>query len=267
MAGRTFRNSASAFWLGLAVGCCPMVASGAPLAMVDPSRPATTIFDQALRDQSSGDAQEEYALPPGLRRQMVVYPTREAPGTIVIDTPHTYLYYVLGGGSAIRYAIGVGREGFTWSGVQKVSRKAEWPDWVPPAEMIKRQQYLPRWVAGGPGNPLGARAIYLGDTQYRIHGTNDPTTIGKKVSSGCVRLTNEDVIDLYGRAGLGTKVVVLPDTSPRQRNEEFAGTDDRPDDRRIVSPQAVWPQALPQAGASRRAFTETGPVAPAFGLY
>src|ERR1700719_3375358 len=138
-------------------------------------------------------------LPASLRRQVVAYATSEAPGTIVIDTPHTYLYYVLGGGRAMRYAIGVGREGFTWSGVQKVSRKAEWPDWVPPAEMIQPEQYLPRWDAGGPGNSLGARAMYLGETQYRIHGTNDPTTIGKKVSSGCVRLTNEDVIDLYNR--------------------------------------------------------------------
>jgi lipoprotein-anchoring transpeptidase ErfK/SrfK len=241
-------------WLGLAVGCCPMVASSAPLAMVDPSRSPSTIFDQALRDQSSGDAQEESALPAELRRQLVAYPTREGPGTIIIDTPHTYLYYVLGGGRAIRYAIGVGREGFTWSGVQTVSRKAEWPDWVPPPEMIKRQQYLPRWVAGGPGNPLGARAMYLGDTQFRIHGTNDPTTIGKKVSSGCVRLTNEDVIDLYGRTGLGAKVVVLPDTSPRPRNEEVVRTYDR----QIGSPQAR---------SSPRTLTETSPVGSAFGLY
>jgi len=250
-------------WLGLAVGCCPLVASGAPLAMVDPSRPATTIFDQALRDQSVDDAQDESALPAELRRQLVAYPTPEAPGTIVIDTPHTYLYYVVGGGRAIRYAIGVGREGFTWSGVQKVSRKAEWPDWVPPAEMIQRQQYLPRWVAGGPGNPLGARAIYLGDTQYRIHGTNDATTIGKKVSSGCVRLTNEDVIDLYGRTGLGTKVVVLADTTPRLRNEVAARTQDH----RSVSSPSASPQAQPSAWSSLRASTETGPVATAFGLY
>jgi lipoprotein-anchoring transpeptidase ErfK/SrfK len=258
MAGRTFRNAATALWLGAAIGCCPAIASGAPLAMVDPSRPSTMIFDQVLHDQSSGDAQDENALPAELHRQIVAYPTQEAPGTIVIDTPHTYLYYVLGGGRAIRYGIGVGREGFTWSGVQKVSRKAEWPDWVPPAEMIQRQQYLPRWVAGGPGNPLGARAMYLGDTQYRIHGTNDPTTIGKKVSSGCVRLTNEDVVDLYGRTNLGSKVVVLPDTSPRLRSEEDARTDDR----RFPSRQA-----LPQASMSRRAPVTPGPVAAAFGLY
>jgi lipoprotein-anchoring transpeptidase ErfK/SrfK len=149
-------------------------------------------------------------MPSHLRRQVISYPTREKPGTVVIDTADTRLYLVLEGGKAIRYAIGVGREGFTWSGVQSVSRKAEWPDWTPPAEMIRRQQYLPRWVAGGPGNPLGARAMYLGNTQYRIHGTNDPTTIGKKVSSGCIRLTNEDVVDLYSRVTLGAKVVVLP---------------------------------------------------------
>jgi lipoprotein-anchoring transpeptidase ErfK/SrfK len=271
MAGRTFRNSASALWLGAAIGCCPVVASSAPLAMIDPSRPTATIFDQVLRDQSSGDAPDEYVLPAELRRQMVAYPTQEAPGTIVIDTPHTYLYYVVGGGRAIRYAIGVGREGFTWSGVQKVSRKAEWPDWVPPAEMIQRQQYLPRWVAGGPGNPLGARAMYLGETQYRIHGTNDPTTIGKKVSSGCVRLTNEDVIDLYGRTNLGSKVVVLPDASPRLRGEEAARTDDRQVSSQVssqaVSHQTVSSQALPATSASRRAPVASGPVAAAFGLY
>jgi lipoprotein-anchoring transpeptidase ErfK/SrfK len=258
MASRTFRSSASACWLGLAIGWCPVVASGAPLAMVDTSRATTTIFDQVLRDQSAGDPQDEYALPAELRRQTVAYPTQEAPGTVVIDTPHTYLYYVVGGGRAIRYAIGVGREGFTWSGVQKVSRKAEWPDWVPPAEMIKRQQYLPRWVAGGPGNPLGARAMYLGETQYRIHGTNDPTTIGKKVSSGCVRLTNEDVIDLYGRINLGSKVVVLPDTSPRQRGVEAAGTDDR---------QITPHQTSLRPSLNGRAPTAPGPVASAFGLY
>ena len=147
------------------------------------------------------------------------YTTSQAPGTIVIDTPNTYLYYVLGGGRAIRYGIGVGREGFTWNGVQTVARKAEWPDWHPPAEMIARQPYLPRFMAGGPGNPLGARAMYLGGTVYRIHGTNDPSTIGKRVSSGCIRLTNEDVTDLYSRVTVGTKVVVLPMT---QRGPDVA---------------------------------------------
>jgi lipoprotein-anchoring transpeptidase ErfK/SrfK len=148
--------------------------------------------------------------PAHLRRQVVPYQTREAPGTIVIDTPNTYLYLVLGNGQAMRYGIGVGREGFTWSGVQTVDKKTEWPDWIPPQEMIARQPYLPRFVAGGPGNPLGARALYLSGTVYRIHGTNDPKTIGRQVSSGCIRLTNEDVSDLYQRVPVGTKVVVLP---------------------------------------------------------
>jgi lipoprotein-anchoring transpeptidase ErfK/SrfK len=149
-------------------------------------------------------------MPARLKRQIVSYSTREAPGTIVIDTPNTYLYYVLGNGRAIRYGIGVGRDGFTWSGVQSVTKKAEWPDWTPPPEMIARQPYLPRQMAGGPGNPLGARAMYLGGTIYRIHGTNAPQTIGTRVSSGCIRLTNEDVTDLYSRVNVGTKVIVLP---------------------------------------------------------
>jgi len=149
-------------------------------------------------------------MPARLRRQVVTYATREAPGTVIIDTPNTYLYYVLGGGKAIRYGIGVGRDGFTWSGVQSVTKKAEWPDWTPPPEMIARQPYLPRHMAGGTGNPLGARAMYLGGTVYRIHGTNAPETIGTRVSSGCIRLINEDVTDLYSRVNIGTKVVVLP---------------------------------------------------------
>lgn len=144
------------------------------------------------------------------QRDVVDYRTSAAAGTIVIDTPNTYLYYVLGNGRAIRYGIGVGREGFTWSGTQSISRKAEWPDWTPPPQMLRRQPYLPRFVAGGPHNPLGARAMYLGGTIYRIHGTNQPETIGTQVSSGCIRMTNEDVIDLYKRAKVGTKVIVLP---------------------------------------------------------
>src|ERR1700754_904984 len=149
-------------------------------------------------------------LPARLKRQVVSYSTREAPGTVIIDTPNTYLYYVLGNGHAVRYGIGVGRDGFTWSGVQSVTKKAEWPDWTPPPEMIARQPYLPRHMAGGPGNPLGARAMYLGGTVYRIHGTNAPETIGTHVSSGCIRLTNGDVSDLYSRVNVGTRVVVLP---------------------------------------------------------
>ena len=157
--------------------------------------------------------------PARFRRQIVSYPTREAPGTVIVDTPNTYLYYVLGGGQAIRYGIGVGRDGFTWSGVQTVTKKAEWPAWIPPAEMIARQPYLPRHMAGGPGNPLGARAMYLGGTIYRIHGTNMPETIGTQVSSGCIRLTNQDVSDLYSRVNVGTRVIVLP----MDRRADLAG--------------------------------------------
>jgi lipoprotein-anchoring transpeptidase ErfK/SrfK len=156
------------------------------------------------------DATGPYELPARLKRQVVNYPSREAPGTIIIDTPNTYLYLILGNGQAMRYGIGVGREGFTWSGTQTIVKKAEWPDWTPPPEMIARQPYLPRHMAGGPGNPLGARAMYLGGTIYRIHGTNAPQTIGTRVSSGCLRLTNEDVMDLYSRVHIGTKVIVLP---------------------------------------------------------
>jgi lipoprotein-anchoring transpeptidase ErfK/SrfK len=166
----------------------------------------------ALTDEGDGSAG---VLPERLRRAVVAYGTHEAPGTVIIDTPNTALYYVLGQGRAVRYGVGVGREGFTWAGVQTISRKAEWPDWYPPAEMIARQPYLPRFVAGGLGNPLGARAMYLGSSQYRIHGTNDPTTIGKFVSSGCIRMTNEDVADLFRRVEIGTKVVVLPKNAPR----------------------------------------------------
>ncbi|MCP1842624.1 lipoprotein-anchoring transpeptidase ErfK/SrfK [Bradyrhizobium sp. USDA 4524] len=168
--------------------------------------------------QSMPQAQEEdrsVELPARLRRQIVAYPTREAPGTIIIDTPHTYLYLVLGNGQAMRYGIGIGRDGFTWSGTQTITKKAEWPDWTPPPEMIARQPYLPRHMAGGPGNPLGARAMYLGGTIYRIHGTNAPETIGTRVSSGCLRLTNADVSDLYSRVSVGTKVIVLPMTDRR----------------------------------------------------
>jgi lipoprotein-anchoring transpeptidase ErfK/SrfK len=162
-------------------------------------------------------------LPAPLRRQVVFYPSDEPPGTIIIDTAHTFLYLTLGGGEAIRYGIGVGRQGFTWSGVETISRKAEWPDWIPPAEMVARQPYLPRWIGGGPGNPLGARALYLGNTQYRIHGTNDPTSIGKHMSAGCIRLRNEDVIDLYNRIDVGTRAIVLPNAQRRQISDGAPG--------------------------------------------
>jgi lipoprotein-anchoring transpeptidase ErfK/SrfK len=192
---------------GLAITCAPAVAPAQSYAPTAPGGYANSVFAPELRDD---DASASTVLSPQLRRQVVAYATREAPGTIVIDTPNTYLYLVLGGGKAMRYGIGVGREGFTWSGVETISRVAEWPDWYPPAEMIARQPYLPRFVAGGPGNPLGARALYLGHSQYRIHGTNDPSTIGHRVSSGCIRLTNADIVDLFGRVAVGTRVVVLP---------------------------------------------------------
>ncbi|MGJ5178400.1 L,D-transpeptidase [Bradyrhizobium oligotrophicum] len=175
-----------------------------PVAAYEPPAAAPQIINPREDDAAA------YELPARLRRQVVTYATREAPGTVVIDTPNKYLYYVLGNGQAMRYGIGVGRDGFTWSGVQSVTRKAEWPDWTPPPEMIARQPYLPRHMAGGPGNPLGARAMYLGGTVYRIHGTNAPETIGTHVSSGCIRLTNQDVVDLYSRVAVGAKVIVLP---------------------------------------------------------
>ena len=174
-----------------------------PLAPIQTApAPAPTVQDDAVESRAE--------LPARFRRQIVNYPSNEPAGTIIVDTPNTYLYLVLGNGRAMRYGIGVGRNGFTWSGVQTITRRAEWPDWHPPAEMIARQPYLPRYMAGGPGNPMGARALYLGNTIYRIHGTNAPHTIGQRVSSGCIRLTNEDVTDLYSRVNVGTRVVVLP---------------------------------------------------------
>jgi lipoprotein-anchoring transpeptidase ErfK/SrfK len=179
-------------------GGAPYANSGAVAALPPEDQPET----------------ETKELPPNLRRQLVDYQTAEPAGTIIIDTPHTYLYLILGSGKALRYGIGVGREGFTWSGREKITRMAEWPDWIPPKEMIERQPYLPRFMAGGESNPLGARALYLGGTVYRIHGTNQPSTIGSFVSSGCIRLTNDDVEDLYRRVQVGTHVVVLPGSPP-----------------------------------------------------
>jgi lipoprotein-anchoring transpeptidase ErfK/SrfK len=173
------------------------------------ARDNASIFYQS-DDSGSDQGAATMQLPARLQRQVVDYRSAEAPGTIIIDTPHTYLYFILGGDKAIRYGIGVGREGFTWSGVKTIERKMEWPDWIPPADMLQRQPYLPRFMAGGPGNPLGARAMYLSGSVYRIHGTNAPETIGKQVSSGCIRMLNQDVIDLYERARVGAKVIVLP---------------------------------------------------------
>jgi lipoprotein-anchoring transpeptidase ErfK/SrfK len=196
------------------------------------------LFEAVMRDQPPVEATDDEAgvdLSPDLQRQVVAYPTGAAPGTVIIDTAQTYLYFVLGGGKAIRYGIGVGREGFTWSGAQTVTRKTEWPDWTPPQEMIARQPYLPRWMAGGNGNPLGARAMYLGNTIYRIHGTNVPATIGKKVSSGCIRMLNADVIDLYSRVDVGTKIIVLPNHDSVARIAAPAGASIAPT--RIAAPR------------------------------
>jgi lipoprotein-anchoring transpeptidase ErfK/SrfK len=190
---------------------CGSAQAQQPLFAIFNPAPQAAVPQYAPTDEASDEAQPA---DPRLKRQIVNYASHEAPGTIVIDTPHTHLYFVLGRGKAIRYGIGIGRQGFTWSGVKQVARKAEWPDWYPPAEMIARQPYLPRMVAGGPGNPLGARAMYLGGSEFRIHGTNNPATIGHQVSSGCIRLTNEDVTDLYSRVQIGAKVVVLPMTTP-----------------------------------------------------
>ena len=165
-------------------------------------------MDMDVVDQPGLVPDESVQLPPQFQRQVVLYRTNEPPGTIIVHTSERFLYLVQGNGRAIRYGVRVGREGFQWQGLLKITRKKEWPDWVPPPEMIKRQPYLPRFMAGGPGNPLGARAMYLGTTVYRIHGTNQPDTIGKAVSSGCFGMVNADVIDLYGRVPVGTKVVV-----------------------------------------------------------
>jgi lipoprotein-anchoring transpeptidase ErfK/SrfK len=206
--GKHYRRAAPlAAALAIAFGFASSAQAG-PL----PLFPFLTMPQPMPQMQAAPSADDEGTvtqLPARLKRQVVNYATHEAAGTIIIDTPNTYLYLVTGNGQAIRYGIGVGRDGFTWSGIQTISKKAEWPNWTPPAEMIARQPYLPRFMAGGPGNPLGARAMYLGGTVYRIHGTNAPETIGTHVSSGCIRLTNADVADLYSRVNVGTKVIVL----------------------------------------------------------
>ena len=187
-------------------------------ALANPFNPFEALFGphrEPVAAPAYANPADDSALRNDFRRQVVDYRTSEAPGTIIVDTPNTYLYLVMPGGKAMRYGIGVGREGFAWSGTKTVERKAEWPDWTPPPEMIQRQPYLPRFVAGGETNPLGARALYLNGSVYRIHGTNAPDTIGGRVSSGCIRMVNEDVIDLYSRVQVGSKVVVLPMTERR----------------------------------------------------
>jgi lipoprotein-anchoring transpeptidase ErfK/SrfK len=227
----------------------PPGAVGAPHAA--PTSVMTTLPPE---DQPETGAPTELA--PNLKKQLVDFTTKEPPGTIVVDTANTYLYLVLPHGKALRYGIRVGRDGFTWTGTERITKMKEWPDWFPPAEMIERQPYLPRMTAGGPGNPLGARAMYLGKTVYRIHGTNQPSTIGKFVSSGCIGMLNDDVEDLYNRVQVGTRVVVLPGhapatasaapaTQPAQPNGQHAA----PAGHAAAAPQPTAPQAIgaPQA--------------------
>jgi lipoprotein-anchoring transpeptidase ErfK/SrfK len=197
--------------IGAAAFC--LISAQAP-AQPGPRPNATPVYQYPVTapDVDPGvDHGNNAALPDEYQKQLVFYRSLQPPGTIIIDTQERHLYLIQDQTHALRYGIGVGRDGFTWQGLLQISRKAEWPDWHPPPEMIERQPYLPRFMAGGPGNPLGARAMYLGNTVYRIHGTNAPETIGQAVSSGCFRLVNDDVMDLYSRVQVGTHVIVRQD--------------------------------------------------------
>jgi lipoprotein-anchoring transpeptidase ErfK/SrfK len=192
----------------LSLLCSPLLLASRPAAAqffsgLQPPEPTAPDADPGV-DHTALDKQ----LPPEERRTSVFYRTEYPAGTIIVNTADRFLYLIMSNNVALRYGIGVGRVGFQWGGVHKITRKAEWPDWRPPPEMITRQPYLPRFMAGGPGNPLGARALYIGETEYRIHGTNAPETIGQAVSSGCFRLVNDDIMDLYDRVPVGTTVVV-----------------------------------------------------------
>src|ERR1700720_1943835 len=198
-------------WLGAAILC--LVSAHVSTQTLPPlwpftyqTQPTAKDVDPGIDHGNSGDN-----LPDEFQKRLVFYRSQQPPGTIIVNTLERHLYVIQDATHAMRYGIGVGRDGFTWQGLLQISRKAEWPDWHPPPEMIERQPYLPRFMAGGPGNPLGARAMYLGNTVYRIHGTNQPSTIGQAVSSGCFRLFNDDVIDLYNRVNVGTKVIVRQD--------------------------------------------------------
>ena len=195
--------------LTVAAVLCTLSAS----ASAQQQRGAPVNFKPTMADVDPGvdHGNSDDDLPQEYQRQAVFYRSQQPPGTIIIDTLERHLYLIESETRAMRYGIGVGRDGFTWQGMLQIARKAEWPDWHPPPEMIERQPYLPRFMAGGPGNPLGARAMYLGNTVYRIHGTNAPETIGQAVSSGCFRLVNDDVIDLYDRVPVGTHVIVRQD--------------------------------------------------------
>jgi lipoprotein-anchoring transpeptidase ErfK/SrfK len=193
-------------WLGAALLCS---IPGSVPAQVNSSDRFRPTMEDVAPGVDHGNADDN--LPEEYQRQAVFYRSLQPPGTIIVDTHERHLYLIESPTRAMRYGIGVGRDGFTWQGMLSISRKAEWPDWRPPPEMIVRQPYLPRFMAGGPGNPLGARAMYLGSTVYRIHGTNAPETIGQAVSSGCFRLVNDDVMDLYDRVPVGTRVIVRQD--------------------------------------------------------
>jgi lipoprotein-anchoring transpeptidase ErfK/SrfK len=200
------RGMTMLYWVVIAVA---IGLGGTVCAQAQVGQPRNVQKELAIDEQPGYEpSAEEENVPPAYQRQLVFFRTTEPAGTVVVHTSQRFLYVVQGNNRALRYGIGVGREGFQWAGLLKISRKAEWPDWIPPSEMIARQPYLPRFMAGGPGNPLGARALYLGSTVYRIHGTNKPQTIGHAVSSGCFRLVNNAVIDLYDRVPVGTKVVV-----------------------------------------------------------
>jgi lipoprotein-anchoring transpeptidase ErfK/SrfK len=189
-----------------------MTGSAGPTHFVPPVAPPAPAQQAPAPDAqvaALAPSEPEAAPAAEYRRQEVDYSGREAPGTIVIDTPQKFLFLVEPGGRAMRYGVGVGRPGFEWSGVKSITRKAEWPGWTPPPQMMLRRPDLPAHMDGGPDNPLGARALYLGSSLYRIHGTNEPETIGRDVSSGCIRMMNEDVIDLYNRVRVGTKVIVI----------------------------------------------------------
>jgi lipoprotein-anchoring transpeptidase ErfK/SrfK len=251
------------------------IGAGAPPAPIGPGGPAspapagergTTVAALPPDYRPEEGAPKELAA--HLRRQEVAYPTNQPAGTVIIDTPNTYLYYVLGNGRAMRYGVGVGRDGFTWSGTERISKMTEWPDWFPPKEMIERQPYLPRFMAGGTQNPLGARALYLGKTLYRIHGTNQPSTIGQFVSSGCIRLLNDDVEDLFRRVQVGTRVVVvasgnaqmlssLPTTSAPGSKPAKPKQAAKPPQAKV--PQAKVPQAKVSTGLPPPAPTKTAP--------
>lgn len=188
---------------------CGLAAALPGLAPAQPRPPAALQETMDIGDEPGRVSTEEVSITEGpYARQMVLFRSNEAPGTVVIHSAERFLYVVQGNGRALRYGIGVGRDGFTWSGQVQVSRKAEWPDWRPPPDMLQRQPYLPRFMAGGPGNPMGARALYLGSTVFRVHGTNQPETIGQAISSGCFRLANGDIVDLYDRVPVGTKVII-----------------------------------------------------------